>query len=130
MEDKTMIQFIADHLIEHGYKVYAPTQAIGVVKEPYVVIRYLGGAKHASFSTIIERYSIIIFLPHRLYNEIQRHVQGIEDTMRKLHPRLIYDNFGGFPLYEDHMQCYLVSTDYLSYKRMNTQITPLRKPGG
>jgi hypothetical protein len=125
-KSKTIMQGIMDHMQAHGYTVYAPTQAIGVVKAPYVVVTYLGSAKHNTFSTIIERYSVILFLPHRLYSELQAHTQGIEDTMRKLHPQLIYDDFGGSPVYDDNMKCYQVPTDYLSYKRMNTKITPLR----
>lgn len=122
MATKTIMQLMADHLIANGYKVYTPTQAIGVVKDPYIVITYLGSARHTSFSTIIERYSVILFLPHRMYSELQEHTQGIEDTMRKMHPQVIYDNFGGNPLYDDNMKCYQVATDYLSYKRMNTKL--------
>ena len=77
MAQKTIMQTVADHLIAHGYRVYTPTQAIGVVTDPYIVIQYLGSAKHTSFSTIIERYSVILFLPHRLYSELQTHIQGI-----------------------------------------------------
>lgn len=122
----TIMQLIMDHLQDNGHTVYTPMQAIGIVKEPYIVVTHIGSAKHASFSTIIERYSIILFLPHRLYSEMQAHVQSIEDTMRMIHPQVIYDNFGGNPIYDDNMKCYQISTDYLSYKRMNTKITPLK----
>jgi hypothetical protein len=118
---------IMDHLQEHGYTVYAPTNAIGVVKDPYIVVTYLGSAKHPSFSTIIERYSVILFLPHRLYSELQAHQNALEDTMRKLHPHVIYDDFGGIPIYDDQMKCYQIATDYKTYKRMNTRITPTRR---
>ena len=124
MATETLLQIIMQHLQGNGYTVYAPTNAIGVVKEPYVVVTYLGSAKHQSFSTIIERYSVILFLPHRLYSELQAHQNTLEDTMRKLHPQVIYEDYGGIPIYDDNMKCYQIATDYKTYKRMNTRITP------
>jgi len=111
-----------DHLQGNKYTVYTPTQAIGVVKDPYIVVTHIGSARHASFSTIIERYSVVLFLPHRLYSELQTHIQAIENTMRKLHPQVIYDDFGGSPIYDDAMKCYQIATDYKTYKRMNTKL--------
>jgi hypothetical protein len=123
MDGKTILQKIMDVLQHDGYTVYAPTNAIGIVKEPYVVVIYLGGAKHQSFSTIIERYSVIMFLPHNLYSELQYHQNEIDRTMRKLYPNVLYDDFGSSPVYDDKMKCYQIATDYKTYKRMNTKLT-------
>ncbi len=106
------------HLKDNGFDVYMPAIKSGECTSPYIVIKNDGGTKHSSFSSNVDLYSIMCYVPKQSYSKLEPLVQSVKTAMKDLVP-LFHPNGQETPsYYDDSVKAHMVSIEYKNYKKL------------
>lgn len=109
---------IYSHLKNNGFDVYSPGVKIGECQEPYVVIKNDGSSKHSSFSTDVDLYSVMCYVPKQSYSLLEPFVQKLKESMKKLEPLILPYGTQSSSYYDESIKAHMISIEYKNYKKM------------
>lgn len=111
-------QDIYNLLASEGFEVYFPGVKVGECKRPYVVVKNNGSAQHVLFSTDVDQYSVMCYVPQLGYSGLEPLVQAVKASMKKLEPMIRPYGMQTPSFYDDAYKAHMVSIEYKNYKKI------------
>lgn len=111
--EKTVWERIFDALSSHGIEVYPPANKTGECKAEYVVVKNDGAAQKGTFSTQVNYYTVMLYVPANKYTRLERfkaEVKAIFST--DLYPMLMPTGQETPDFYDDGVKAHMVSILY------------------
>lgn len=105
-------QKIFSHLKKQGIEVYSPSTKEGECKSPYVVVKSNGLNKHTSFSTDIQYYSVMCYVPKNSYSKLEDYVKQVKEAMKGLFPMVTEAGQETPSYYDDSVKAHMISIEY------------------
>lgn len=106
------------HLKSAGFDVFSPGMKIGECTKKYVVLKNDGSSKHTSFSTDVDLYAIMCYVPKDKYSELEPMIQSVKRTMKELEPMILPYGTQTPSYYDDGYKAHMVSIEYKNYKKV------------
>lgn len=111
-------QDIFSHLQKAGFDVYSPGIKTGECTSPYLVVKNDGSSKHVSFSTDVDLYAVMCYVPKDKYSALEPLVQKVKNSMKELEP-MIKPYGSQTPSYhDDSVKAHMISIEYKNYKKL------------
>lgn len=111
-------QDIFMHLKKAGFDVYSPGTKTGECTSEYLVVKNDGSSKHASFSTDVDLYAVMCYVPKEKYSSLEPLVQKVKNSMRGLEPMIKPYGSQTPSYYDDSLKAHMVSIEYKNYKKL------------
>jgi hypothetical protein len=111
-------QDIFTHLKDEGFNVYSPGIKVGECTSAYLVVKNDGSSKHPSFSTDVDLYAVICYVPKDRYSSLEPLVQRVKNSMRGLEPMIKPYGSQTPSYYDDSLKAHMVSIEYKNYKKL------------
>lgn len=111
-------QDIFKHLKAAGFEVYPPGVKIGECMSQYIVLKNDGSTKHENFSTDIDLYAVMCYVPRDRYSELEPMIQRVKQVMKGLVPMILPYGIQTPSFYDDTYKAHMVSISYKNYKKM------------
>lgn len=111
-------QDICNALQGAGFDVYSPGTKVGDCTSNYVVVKNDGSTGHPVFSTDIDFYSVMCYVPKLKYSELEPMVQSVKQTMKTLKPMILQHSYQTPSFYDDSCKAHMVSIEYKNYKKV------------
>lgn len=108
---------IFDQLKKSGFDVYSPGVKAGECTAPYVVVAIGSSVEHTSFSTNVDLYSVMCYVPKLAYSKLEPLVQAVERSMTELAPMILPYGQRQPSFYDDMVKAHMVSITYKNYKK-------------
>lgn len=106
------------HLKNAGFDVYSPSTKVGECTSEYLVIKNEGSSKHLNFSTDVDLYSIMCYVPKNNYSSLESLVQKVKRTMKGLEPMIKPYGSQSPSYYDDGFKAHTISIIYKNYKKL------------
>lgn len=106
------------HLKASGFDVYPPGIKVGECISEYVVIKNDGSSRHLQFSTDVDLYSVMCYVPKQKYSTLEPLVQKVKKAMKDLEPMIKPYGSQTPSYYDDSYKAHMVSIEYLNYKKI------------
>lgn len=107
---------IFTHLKSKGFDVYSPGMKTGECTKSYLVVKSNGSTGHPSFSTGIDMYSIMCYVPKQSYSQLEPLVQSVKMAMKSLEPMILPYGVQTASYYDDSIKAHMSSIEYKNYK--------------
>ena len=101
-----------------GFDVYSPSVKIGECTSSYIVVKNNGSSKHESFSTDIDLYSVMCYVPRDEYSKLEPMILEVKAVMKALEPMILPYGAQTPSFYDDNYKAHMVSIEYKNYKKM------------
>ena len=111
-------QDIFSHLKSQGYDVHSPGMKTGECTSEYLVVKNDGSSKHLSFSTNVDLYAILCYVPKNRYSSLEPLVQRVKNSMRELEPMILPYGSQTPSYYDDSLKAHMVSIEYKNNKKL------------
>lgn len=111
-------QDIFTHLKNAGFDVYSPGMKTGECTSEYLVVKNDGSSKHASFSTDVDLYAVMCYVPKEKYSSLEPLVQRVKNSMRGLEPMIKPYGSQTPSYYDDSYKAHMISIEYKNYKKL------------
>lgn len=105
-------------LKKRGFDVYPPANKLGECKTPYVVVSVGTSTKHSSFSTDVDQYTVMCYVPKKNYSKLEPFVRSVMDAMKELKPMITAYGSRTPSYYDDSVKAHMVSIEYKNYKQL------------
>lgn len=115
--ENTVWEQIYQHLEAEGFEVYSPSTKIGVCERPYLVVTIDTGNAHPVYSTNIDLYTILCYVPLNQYSKLERLVLNVRKSMAKLKPLVKSNGFMTPSFADDVIKAHMVSLQFVNYKK-------------
>lgn len=109
---------ISLHLKIKGFDVYSPGTKTGDCINKYIVVKNDGSSKMAGFSTDVDLYSIMCYVPKDKYSQLEPFVQEVKKAMKELEPMILPYGSQTPSFYDDSFKAHMVSIEYKNYKKI------------
>lgn len=109
---------IYNQLKESGFDVYSPGIKVGDCTAPYVVVAIGSSVGHSSFSTNVDLYSVMCYVPKQAYSKLEPYVHSAEESLKKLAPMITPYGQKQPSFYDDTVKAHMVSMTYKNYKKI------------
>lgn len=106
------------HLKSQGFDVYSPGTKTGECTSEYLVIKNDGSSKHVSFSTDVDLYAVMCYVPKEKYSTLEPLVQMVKKSMKELEPMIKPYGSQTPSYYDDSVKAHMVSIEYKNYKKL------------
>lgn len=106
------------HLKRAGFDVYSPGIKVGECTSAYLVVKNDGSSKHISFSTDIDLYAIMCYVPKDKYSTLELLVQKVKKSMKELEPMIKPYGSQTPSYYDDSVKAHMISIEYKNYKKL------------
>ena len=116
--EESRLQDIYMHLKQNGFDVYMPETKTGECNASYVVVKNDGSTKHASFSTDVDLYAVMVYVPKQSYSKLEPLIQRVKMTMKELEPMIKPYGNQTPSYYDDSIKAHMVSIEYQNYKKI------------
>ena len=104
-------------LKEHKFDVYSPGMKTGECTAPYVVVKNDGSTTHSSFSTDVDLYAVMCYVPKKAYSKLEPYVQSVAEAMKDLEPMIKPYGQKTPSYYDDSVKAHMISIEYKNYKK-------------
>ena len=111
-------QDIYSHLKNVGFDVYSPGIKTGECTSEYLVVKNDGSSKHPSFSTDIDLYAVMCYVPKEEYSTLEPLVQRVKNAMKELEPMIKPYGSQTPSYYDDSYKAHMISIEYKNYKKL------------
>lgn len=111
-------QDIYNHLKKSGFDVYSPGTKIGECSEPYIVIKNDGSSRHESYSTNVDLYAIMCYVPKMCYSFLEVYVSQVKEAMKGIEPMIKPTGQQTPSYYDDTYKAHMISISYINYKKI------------
>lgn len=105
-------------LKDDNFDVYSPGIKVGDCIMPYVVVAISSSTVHSQFSTNVDLYSIMCYVPKQEYSKLEPYVRAVEESLKKIEPMLLPYGQRQPSYYDDSIQAHMVSVMYKNYKKI------------
>ena len=105
-------------LKNQGYDVYSPGVKTGECTSEYLVVKNDGSSKHLSFSTDVDLYAVMCYVPKDRYSSLETLVQRVKNSMKELEPMILPYGSQTPSYYDDSVKAHMVSIEYKNYKKL------------
>lgn len=105
-------------LKNQGYDVYSPGMKTGECTSEYLVVKNDGSSKHTSFSTDVDLYAVMCYVPKDKYSSLETLVQRVKRSMKELEPMILLYGNQTPSYYDDSLKAHMVSIEYKNYKKL------------
>lgn len=112
------LQDLYRHLKSKGHDVYMPAIKEGECTSPYIVVKNDGGTKHNSFSTNVDLYLVMCYVPKQQYSKLEPLVQQIREDMKELRPLFKEQGQVTPSYYDDSVKAHMISIEFKNYKQL------------
>lgn len=112
-----MWEKIFKHLKANGFEVYSPSTKNGECTKPYVVIKNSGLSAHPSFSSDIESYYVMCYVPHNQYSKLEPYKNSVKKALKELYPMIREGGTETPSYYDDKYKAHMISVLYVNYKK-------------
>ena len=106
------------HLKEKGFDVYSPGMKVGECTSPYIVVKDEGGNRHPNFSTNVDVYSVMCYVPKDNYSKLEPFCREVKKAMKDLEPMILYNGAETPSYYDDGVKGHMKSIEYKNYKKL------------
>lgn len=108
------------HLQSKGVDVYSPAQHVGECKSKYVVLKDAGLTKMASFSTTMQMYEVLCYVPAGQFSQVESYKETIKSYMAELKRNfMIRETYVETPsFFDEDINGHMVSVQYVVYKQI------------
>lgn len=106
------------HLKSQGFDVYSPGTKTGECTSEYLVVKNDGSSKHVSFSTDVDLYAVMCYVPKEKYSTLEPLVQMVKKSMKELEPMIKPYGSQTPSYYDDSVKAHMVSIEYKNYKKL------------
>lgn len=106
------------HLKKKGFDVYSPGMKTGDCTAGYLVVKNNGGSKHNSFSTEVDTYQIMCYVPKQAYSRLEPLVQAVKAAMKELEPLFKWNGSDSGSYYDDSVQAHMYTIVYKNHKKL------------
>lgn len=106
------------HLKKQGFDVYSPGIKIGECTSEYLVVKNDGSSKHMSFSTDVDLYAVLCYVPKEKYSSLEPLVQRVKKSMKGLEPMIKPYGSQTPSYYDDSLKAHMISIEYKNYKKL------------
>lgn len=106
------------HLKNQGFDVYSPGTKTGECTSEYLVVKNDGSSKHVSFSTDVDLYAVMCYVPKEKYSALEPLVQMVKKSMKELEPMIKPYGSQTPSYYDDSVKAHMVSIEYKNYKKL------------
>ena len=110
-------KLIYSFLKKKGVNIYSPGTHIGECKQKYVVLKKSGSTSHSKFSTDVDIYTLLIYVPENKYSELDEYIQEIKGIMKELYPLVKPHGLETGSYHDIDKKAHTVSVDYRNYKK-------------
>lgn len=117
-ERPTIWENIFNHLKEEGFEVYSPGIKVGECTSEYIVVMNDGSSRHTEFSTDVDLYAIMCYVPKQQYSKLEKLVQRVKKSMKKLSPMVKPYGSQTPSFYDDTTKSHMISIEYKNYKKI------------
>lgn len=117
---KSQWENIFTHLESCGYVVYPPATKRGDCTKPYLVVKQTGQSQAPTISSRIALFDILVYIPQNQYSTIDSFVEGVENAMKELWPKIRPIQFRTPPFLDDSNKAWMVSLQYQNYQKNQT----------
>lgn len=111
-------QDIFAHLKKAGFDVYSPGVKVGECTSEYLVVKNDGSSKHLSFSTDVDLYAVMCYVPKEKYSSLEPLVQRVKSSMKELEPMIKPYGSQTPSYYDDSYKAHMISIEYKNYKKL------------
>lgn len=111
-------QDIFMHLKNAGFDIYSPGIKTGECTSEYLVVKNDGSSKHSSFSTDIDLYAVMCYVPKDKYSSLEPLVQRVKNSMKGLEPMIKPYGSQTPSFYDDSIKAHMISIEYKNYKKL------------
>lgn len=105
-------------LKNQGYDVYSPGVKTGECTSEYLVVKNDGSSRHSSFSTDVDLYAVLCYVPRDRYSSLETLVQRVKSSMKELEPMILPYGSQTPSYYDDSLKAHMVSIEYKNYKKL------------
>lgn len=106
------------HLKGKGFDVYSPGMKTGECTSEYLVVKNDGSSKHSNFSTDVDLYAVLCYVPRDKYSSLEPLVQRVKNSMKELEPMILPYGSQTPSYYDDSLKAHMVSIEYKNYKKL------------
>ena len=111
-------QDIFVHLKNAGFEVYSPGVKTGECISEYLVVKNDGSSKHSSFSTDVDLYAVMCYVPKDRYSFLETFVRRVKNVMKELEPMILPYGSQTPSYYDDSVKAHMISIEYKNYKKL------------
>lgn len=104
--------------LKESFDTYSPGIKLGECEGPYVVVKNDGSTKHPNFSTDIDLYAIMCYVPKQSYSSLETLIQQVKKEMKGLEPMIMPYGLQTPSFYDDTLKAHMVSISYRNYKKL------------
>ena len=104
--------------LSEDFDVYPPGVKVGECQTPYVVVKNDGSTKHSSFSTDVDLYAVMVYVPKQAYSTLEPLVQKVKEKMKELRPMILPYGMQTSSYYDDSIKAHTISIEYKNYKKL------------
>lgn len=105
-------------LKNQGYDVYSPGMKVGECTSEYLVVKNDGSSRHSSFSTDVDLYAVLCYVPKDRYSSLEVLVQRVKNSLKELEPMILPYGSQTPSYYDDSLKAHMVSIEYKNYKKL------------
>lgn len=106
------------HLKKRGLDVYSPGTKTGECTSEYLVVKNDGSSKHVSFSSDVDLYAVLCYVPKDKYSSLEPLVQRVKNIMKGLEPMILPYGSQTPSYYDDSVKAHMISIEYKNYKKI------------
>lgn len=106
------------HLKKQGFDVYSPGVKVGECISEYLVVKNDGSSKHQNFSTDVDMYAVMCYVPKNKYSSLEPLVQKVKNAMKELEPMILPYGSQTPSYYDDSVKAHMVNIEYKNYKKL------------
>ena len=106
------------HLKNQGFDVFSPGMKTGECTSEYLVVKNDGSSKHSNFSTDVDLYAVLCYVPRDKYSSLEPLVQRVKNSMKELEPMILPYGSQTPSYYDDSLKAHMVSIEYKNYKKL------------
>lgn len=108
---------IYSQLQKSGFDVYSPGIKTGDCITPYVIVAISSSTEHTSFSSNVDLYSVMCYVPKQAYSKLEPFVHSVESSLVELEPMILPYGQRQPSFYDDTIKAHMVSIMYKNYKK-------------
>lgn len=118
MEVDSVWDMIFTTLTEKGIDVYPPATKTGECTSPYVVIKDEGVSKFQQYSSTVNYYSLLCYVPKGDYSTLKPFVDQIKGIAKLLEPMILPTYVETPSFYDDTYKGHMISVQYKNTRKI------------
>ena len=103
--------------LNNSFDVYSPGTKVGECTSKYIVVKNDGSSQHASFSSDVDMYAVMCYVPKDAYSTLEPFVQEVKKAMKALEPMILPYGNQTPSYYDDSVKAHMISIEYKNYKK-------------